>query len=143
MSITELQTRIDAISAEITRQKEALTNLERSKIAAQRQLNAVRDPVARVPLELSSAIFIHCLPVRQEPGVRHPPMLFLHVCHAWTDIALSTPALWAAMHAHGPKADLESLLTTWFKRAHSRPLSVSLPRGITPETTALMERHAH
>ncbi|KAJ7486637.1 hypothetical protein FB451DRAFT_1362941, partial [Mycena latifolia] len=143
MSAEEIQVCIDAISVEITRQKEVLTNLERRKSAAQRQLNAVRDPVARLPLELSSEIFIQCLSGREEPGVHHAPMLFLNVCHAWTDIALATPALWAAVYADGPKADLESLLSTWLQRAGSRPLSISLPAEITHGITTVMRRHAH
>ncbi|KAJ7486599.1 hypothetical protein FB451DRAFT_771653 [Mycena latifolia] len=143
MSVEEIQARIDAISGEITRQKEILKNLERSKSAAQCQLNACRDPVARLPLELSSAIFIQCLPVHEEPSARHAPMLFLNVCHPWTDIALATPALWATVYADSPKADLESLLDTWLKRAGSRPLSISLPAEITHGITAVMRQHAH
>ncbi|KAJ7486707.1 hypothetical protein FB451DRAFT_1391595 [Mycena latifolia] len=143
MSIIELQGRIAAISADITRQKEVLTNLERSKSAALRALNALRDPVARLPLELSSEILIQCLPAREAPSVHHAPMLLLHVCNAWTDIALATPALWAAVHADVPKADLESLLDTWLKRAGSRPLSVSLPTEHSRVITALIEQHAH
>ncbi|KAJ7486654.1 hypothetical protein FB451DRAFT_1534603 [Mycena latifolia] len=109
--------------------------------AAQRALNALRDPVARLPLELSSAIFVRCLlGSREALGVRHAPMLFLNVCNAWTDIALATLALWAGVHADGAKADLESLLDEWFKRAGSRALSVSLPEGHTREVTAVIRR---
>ncbi|KAJ7657495.1 hypothetical protein B0H17DRAFT_1213535 [Mycena rosella] len=93
MSVQELQARIDVVSADIDRQKQLLKKLERSKSALQRQLNAVRDPVSRLPLEISSEIFIHCLPSTSnpQPGAREIPMLFLNICNAWSDIALSNP----------------------------------------------------
>ncbi|KAJ7486697.1 hypothetical protein FB451DRAFT_1126954, partial [Mycena latifolia] len=100
MSIPELQARIEALSADIDtyintrRQNAVLVDLERRKSAAQRALNALRDPVARLPLELSSAIFVQCLPESKEPSANDAPMLFLNVCNAWTDIALATHALW-------------------------------------------------
>ncbi|KAJ7453624.1 hypothetical protein B0H11DRAFT_1665734, partial [Mycena galericulata] len=98
MSVEELQARIAKISADIELQKAVLKNLERSKILFQRQLNSVRDPVARLPLEISSEIFIQCLPPLPVPGAHRAPMLLLNVCNAWTGIALSTPALWASIH---------------------------------------------
>ncbi|KAJ7457320.1 hypothetical protein FB451DRAFT_1008992, partial [Mycena latifolia] len=90
------------LSADISRQKEVLKSLERSKSAAQHQLNALRDPVARLPVELSSEIFIQCLPSRPAPNAGDAPLLLLSICKAWTDIALSTPALWTAIHADKP-----------------------------------------
>ncbi|KAJ7449979.1 hypothetical protein B0H11DRAFT_1877557, partial [Mycena galericulata] len=96
MSAEELQiwALIEDISADIERQEEVLRQLRYSKCAAQRRLNAIRDPVARLPLEISSSIFVDSLERFPEPGARDAPMLFLNVCCAWTSIALSTPELW-------------------------------------------------
>ncbi|KAJ7628084.1 hypothetical protein B0H17DRAFT_1285360, partial [Mycena rosella] len=99
MSVAELQARIDSLSADIDRHKKVLQDLERSKSATQRQLNAIRDPVARLPLEISSEIFIQCLSTRPRPGALHAPMILANICTIWTDIALSTPSLWAAIDA--------------------------------------------
>ncbi|KAJ7876575.1 hypothetical protein B0H13DRAFT_2548593 [Mycena leptocephala] len=55
MSVTELQAHIAQLSADIEQ-------LENRKSAAQRQLNAIRDPVSQLPLEISSEIFRQCLP---------------------------------------------------------------------------------
>ncbi|KAJ7509516.1 hypothetical protein B0H11DRAFT_1251459 [Mycena galericulata] len=127
MSVHELESRIEKLSADIARQKEILTDLEKSKSLVQRQLNAVRDPMARLPLEISSEIFVRCLPPFPQPGIQHFPMLFLSICNAWTDIALSIPALWSAIRIFSPRAEeFPELLTTWLQRAHNRPLSVSL-----------------
>ncbi|KAJ6541783.1 hypothetical protein B0H19DRAFT_883727, partial [Mycena capillaripes] len=90
-------------------------------------LNAVLDPIARLPLEISSDIFLRCLPPFPEPGTRYFPMLFLHVCSAWTNIALSTPALWAAVRIAFPCAEgFKEGLQAWLRRAGNNPLSICL-----------------
>ncbi|KAJ7046944.1 hypothetical protein C8F04DRAFT_1387461 [Mycena alexandri] len=126
MSIKDLATRIEVLSAEIERQKKVLNQLERSKKAAQRQLNALRDPIARLPLEISSEIFLQCIPSYphwQTPKPRVAPMLLLNVCNAWSNIALSNPALWVALAIDKP---CDEFLQIWLQRARGYPLSVSL-----------------
>ncbi|KAJ6577777.1 hypothetical protein B0H19DRAFT_985394, partial [Mycena capillaripes] len=106
MSIEEIQARIDQFSADINLQKTDLKQLECDKSAAQRELNAIRDPMARLPLELSSDIFLQCLPETPMPDACVAPMLLLNVCNMWSDIALSTPALWATISLNSP-ADIQ------------------------------------
>ncbi|KAJ7653381.1 hypothetical protein B0H17DRAFT_1100900 [Mycena rosella] len=142
MSIAELEARIDKISADIVRQKEVLKNLQRSKSVAQRDLNAIRDPVARLPLEISSEIFIESLPSHPSPDARHPPLLFLTVCNEWADIALATTELWASINLDDQRSGPPSLLETWLKRAGSRALSLSLPPKIIGEIYPIIGRHA-
>ncbi|KAJ7457929.1 hypothetical protein B0H11DRAFT_202993 [Mycena galericulata] len=137
MSVKELQARIEKISTDIERQKEVLHDLERSKSLAQRQLNAIRDSVARLPLEISTEIFIQCLPLLPEPGAHNIPMLLLNICNTWTGLALSTPALWDAIRVVSPRAEgFPQLLRTWLNRARNRSLFVSLTntfhQGIAP-----------
>ncbi|KAJ7302355.1 hypothetical protein DFH08DRAFT_945691 [Mycena albidolilacea] len=124
----QLRMRISDLQTEIDLQRKLLRKLEDDKILAQRQLNAVLDPVARLPLEISSEIFLQSLDAPfPEPGALHISMLLLSICSAWTDIALATPALWVASHITFPCAlGLKKLLPIRFKRAHNRSLSVSL-----------------
>ncbi|KAJ6541981.1 hypothetical protein DFH09DRAFT_1041357 [Mycena vulgaris] len=98
-----------------------------------------------MPLEISSEIFIQCLPSRPKPGGRHLPMLLLDICNAWTDIAHSTPQLWDAIHVDDPVNDLASLLDAWLKRASNRVLSISFPQSliITGEVASVIGRYAH
>jgi len=140
MSVKELQARIDKLVAVIDLQKEVLKQLEHSKSAAQRQLNAIRDPVARLPLEISSAIFLQCLP-RAYPKLRarSPPILLLNVCQAWTEIALSTRALWAALHIDFPAVEM---LQTWLQRTRNHPLSISLRRCLDSRVTTILRQYA-
>ncbi|KAJ7453598.1 hypothetical protein B0H11DRAFT_2200804 [Mycena galericulata] len=128
MSVEELQARIAKISADIELQKAVLKNLEHSRILVQRQLNSVRDPVARLPVEISSEIFIQCLPpLPFRPGAHEVPMLLLNICSAWTDIALSTPALWATIFISLPcTEEFQQLLETWLQRSRKHPSSVCL-----------------
>ncbi|KAJ7680114.1 hypothetical protein B0H17DRAFT_1076941 [Mycena rosella] len=136
MSVAELQARIDSLSANILRHKQVLKDLECSKSAAQRQLNAIRDPI-------SSEIFIQCLSTRPRPGSRHAPMILANICTSWTDIALSTPSIWAAVDADKPISDLASLLDIWLSRAGSHALSISLPTNLLGNIPAVVARHAH
>ncbi|KAJ6466436.1 hypothetical protein C8R45DRAFT_839249 [Mycena sanguinolenta] len=60
-------------------------------------------PVCRLPAEITSEIFVYCLPTSysdHDVNTANPsqaPMLLLHICRNWRDIAISTPALWAKM----------------------------------------------
>ncbi|KAJ6500823.1 hypothetical protein C8R45DRAFT_81687 [Mycena sanguinolenta] len=72
--------------------------LGQDRCLVQRQLNAVNDPMAPLPLEISSDIFLRCLPLDLSmPGARNFPMLLQNVCSHWNAVAISTPALWADM----------------------------------------------
>ncbi|KAJ7757815.1 hypothetical protein DFH07DRAFT_742044, partial [Mycena maculata] len=102
-SVKELQTRIKNISIDIKRQKEVLKQLVADKSLAQCQLNAILDPVARLPLDISSGIFLQCLPPLSQPRSTNIPLLLLNICHSWSQIALSTPALWAAIRIDFPR----------------------------------------
>jgi hypothetical protein len=139
--VQELRARIDKLSAEIELQKELLKKLEHDKSLVQRQLNAALDPVARLPLEISSEIFLQSLPTYPKPSPRVVPMLLLNICNAWTSIALSTPALWASIQIVFMQAEgFEEGLQAWFHRACNRPLSIALD-GKCDKGVAIFWRH--
>jgi hypothetical protein len=144
MSVKELQARIVKISADIDLQKEVLKQLEKDKSAAQRQLNAVQDPlVARFPLEISSRIFLECIPLLPVPGARFAPMLLLNVCHSWTNIALSTGALWAVIDIgfSGRPQAKRQILKLWLHRARNYPLSITLYNGLKNGAAPILGRY--
>ncbi|KAJ7302101.1 hypothetical protein DFH08DRAFT_991933 [Mycena albidolilacea] len=107
------------------RDSEVLKDLERDRSLAQRHLNAVTDPVARLPLELSSKIFIHTLPLLPVPAAIDAPLLLLNICSAWRNIALSTSALWDAIHISAWTEGSKELVPKWLECAGDRPLSIS------------------
>ncbi|KAJ7828000.1 hypothetical protein B0H13DRAFT_304508 [Mycena leptocephala] len=142
-SVEELRARLEKLSTDIDLQKEVLKKLEKDRSLVQWQLNAVLDPVARLPFEISSAIFLHCLPATlAEVGARHVPMLLLNICNTWSNIALSTPSLWAAIHIVFPRPDgFKELLPAWLQRAGNRLLSVTLRGTVDGDVAAIIWRH--
>ncbi|KAJ6577773.1 hypothetical protein B0H19DRAFT_568695 [Mycena capillaripes] len=130
MSVEEIQARIDQFSADIDQQKLKLRQLERDKSSAQRELNAICDPImARLPSEISSHIFLHCLPETPVPNAGVAPILLLHVCSAWRNIALFTPALWATISINSSTPADSQIWGPWLRRACDYPLSISFAHG--------------
>ncbi|KAJ6510659.1 hypothetical protein C8R45DRAFT_1068621 [Mycena sanguinolenta] len=118
MSVEELHAHIVRLDTEIDLQKELLKKLEHDRSLVQRQLNAALDPVARLPVEISSEIFLY--------GTQ-PAAVLMNICHAWSEIALATPTLWMSLRIDFPCAeDLVEALPVWFQRARNRPLSLTI-----------------
>ncbi|KAF7366766.1 F-box domain-containing protein [Mycena sanguinolenta] len=107
-----------------------------SKSVAQRELNALRDPIALLPVEISSKIFLQCLPPLPYPTRHEAPMLLMNVCHLWSNIALSTPMLWASLHLKRRRSS-DEVLQSWLPRARDCSLSLSV-HGMS----ALFQRYA-
>ncbi|KAJ7649956.1 hypothetical protein FB45DRAFT_819021, partial [Roridomyces roridus] len=137
MSTKGLEAEIAQVSVEIWRQKDVLRKLESSKSLLQQQLNAIRDPISRLPLEISSEIFRQCLGSGHPPGCVQPnaqlaPLVLLNICHTWTDVALSNPTMWASIHIPllrvrtGRGFGFAELLGMWLRRAGSHPLQLFL-----------------
>ncbi|KAJ7223927.1 hypothetical protein C8J57DRAFT_969121, partial [Mycena rebaudengoi] len=83
----------------ITQQRRVLEGLEARRTSIQLQLDRVPYPILTLPLEITSEIFIQCLP--EPPALENAhidalqaPLLLLHICKEWRRIALSLPALW-------------------------------------------------
>ncbi|KAF7375500.1 F-box domain-containing protein [Mycena sanguinolenta] len=126
MSVDSLRARIATLDSEIELQKRLLRRLENDKSLAQQQLNAALDPMARLPLEISSEIFFQSLSMRPS-GEQDVPTVLLRICHAWTDIALAAPRLWTTVGIHFPCGDhFAEVLPIWFQQAGNFPLSVSI-----------------
>ncbi|KAJ7205851.1 hypothetical protein C8J57DRAFT_1405192, partial [Mycena rebaudengoi] len=115
-SVSLLRARLADISTSIDRQKKVLEDLERSRTDTQHQLNCLLDPISRLPVEISSEIFIHCLPDHDE---RDPT--------TWANIARSTPALWDTIRLDFPRAEgFEHLFDSYLARSQSRGLALTL-----------------
>ncbi|KAJ7456792.1 hypothetical protein B0H11DRAFT_225715 [Mycena galericulata] len=136
--VSEIHKRIDKLSSEISRQRDILRDLENQKSAAQGELNTILDPMSRLPLEISSDIMLRCLPTTAKADPQAAPMVFLNICRVWSNIALATSALWAAMpHVNTAMSDdFGRLMGLWVARAGTRPLTLSL-RGSMYSETAL------
>ncbi|KAJ7236231.1 hypothetical protein C8J57DRAFT_1479313 [Mycena rebaudengoi] len=140
-SVAVLRARLADISTNITRQRKVLEDLECSRADTQRQLNSMLDPIGALPVEISSEIFILCLP---DSGDRHPnpataPLLLLRICKAWADIARSTPTLWDIIHVDFPRPEgFENLFGSYLARARGRGLSLTLTGDCDEDSFALL-----
>ncbi|KAJ6593180.1 hypothetical protein B0H19DRAFT_1245980 [Mycena capillaripes] len=114
-STTDLCERIEQLSAAIELQKQVLRDLETNRINARRALNA---------------IFMRCLPDSPGPDLDSAPMLLLGICQRWSDIAISTPSLWATIHSGCPQErdalDFDKGFEIWLSRAKGSLLSLHL-----------------
>ncbi|KAK7039416.1 hypothetical protein R3P38DRAFT_476671 [Favolaschia claudopus] len=111
------------------------------------QQPAADDLMGRLPFEISSQIFIHCLPGKQKDRTacpEHAPLLLLNICNAWTDIAKSTPLLWSTIHIEFPRpVSFKELVEAWFIRARNYPLTLSLRGQCHPHIFAVIWNHSH
>ncbi|KAJ7112486.1 hypothetical protein C8R44DRAFT_741574 [Mycena epipterygia] len=107
-----------------------------------------RPPALELPYELSSQIFIYCLPLhhRVRPTRKRAPLQLAQICSQWRAVAPSTPKLWSSIYlefpAGGPYDGIPmllgipgaeavqdhtcDLLKLWLARAADYPLSITL-----------------
>ncbi|KAJ7133362.1 hypothetical protein C8R44DRAFT_977540 [Mycena epipterygia] len=146
MSVPELCARLEDLVAAIQTQKAVLEDLERTKTDVLRQLNHLRDPITRLPPEITSEIFLQCLPVPNEGS--HPStaaLLLLNICSSWTDRALSTGALWTELALEVPRnstIQYQEHVARSLARAHGQPSSLFLSGYAEDDIVATVARHA-
>ncbi|KAF7332505.1 F-box domain-containing protein [Mycena kentingensis (nom. inval.)] len=96
-TITDLRLQICRLELEIDRQ-EANLSAKRSLLCELQSKLARRNPtfpILSLPPEITSEIFVHCLPEELAPAnYNKAPFVLLRVCKAWNRVAMSTPALW-------------------------------------------------
>ncbi|KAJ7744276.1 hypothetical protein DFH07DRAFT_963810 [Mycena maculata] len=136
--ISENQTRLDALNAQIEALRTAMEQLitERDEIAdSVKRRTTVISPLRRVPSELICEIFSLSQFTRRIGGeiVNCPPWYLGHVCRSWRYSALSTPFLWSSIEISKPSIDVPltdiyplSMIETQLLRSGSVPLQVSV-----------------
>ncbi|KAF7352059.1 F-box domain-containing protein [Mycena venus] len=118
--------------ADIQHQLEVLKTRERDLEAA---LASVVYPVLTLPPEITSRIFLKCLPFhgRVQPSATKAPLVLAQVCRHWRDVALATARLWSSIdlkfevgRRNIPDNGTMPLLRTWLSRAKRSPISLTL-----------------
>ncbi|KAF7332643.1 F-box domain-containing protein [Mycena kentingensis (nom. inval.)] len=134
MSTASLRAQIAALDGEISAQRQHLLDLETARDALDAQLRrAATFPIDKLPTELMSEVFIHCLesnPWHSEPRDSHyAPRLLMNVCKRWALIAACTPALWKQLrlgitHTHQWKSNrwqrLLDVAALWLRNFKTR-----------------------
>ncbi|KAF8972137.1 hypothetical protein BDZ97DRAFT_2070738 [Flammula alnicola] len=108
--------------------------------AAIMALHSLLSPIQRLPPEILTEVFIHCLPRAQfvEPNGTDAPLLLMQVCTGWWRICVSSPQLWSSLDIFpkNPKpaecdedvliSNRALLLNVWIPRSGDLPLSLSM-----------------
>ncbi|KAJ7234799.1 hypothetical protein C8J57DRAFT_995544, partial [Mycena rebaudengoi] len=70
--------------------------LDNRRSAVQLKLDQYTYPVITLPPEITSEIFLQCLPAGQyiSPHLSNAPLVFLAVSRAWRNLSLANPSLW-------------------------------------------------
>ncbi|KAK7049153.1 hypothetical protein R3P38DRAFT_2872899 [Favolaschia claudopus] len=130
-SAAHLRGELHDLSSAIETQKLVLKNLLKQQSDVRKRLNAVLDPMALLPLELQSEIFLRCVSDNLDRIMdpKNFPLAFLLVSRLWRDIALSTPRLWTRLRINVfPNSNIasEELVSSWIKLAGNLPMSLTL-----------------
>lgn len=134
-----LRSRQLELDTEIALLRAQLGVLQSERDLIQLRLDAVVYPVLTIPPEVTSEIFLHCLPSRPEPDPSFAPMLLTHICHEWSVIASSTPGLWTSLDLVACKGDspfaLADVADKWFSRSASCPLTLRVHDHYGPSSS--------
>ncbi|KAJ7724881.1 hypothetical protein B0H16DRAFT_1895312 [Mycena metata] len=144
MSNDALRAEVESLTSSISRQQLRLRVL-------QAQLDSIVYPVLTLPPEITSEIFLQCVPIEWErDGVnkREAPLLLTQICGDWRRTAVSTPALWTTFEVRYSTpglVHLPEIAETWLSRACGCPLTVNI-WGVFPaeckRTFETFQRHA-
>ncbi|TFK30381.1 hypothetical protein FA15DRAFT_662339 [Coprinopsis marcescibilis] len=129
---------LTALDDEIARVEQTLSRLRSLQPVLRRDINRLHSPMLnRLPTELVSEIFIHCIPEQsdliaasQSEGVS--PLFLGTVCSAWRQIAWNTPTLWTSPNLLLSKLRLRTqaeLLEEWIGRSGDLLLTLKLHCG--------------
>jgi len=132
VQLTDLEQRTEKAKAE-------LANLQRQSFKLRMKFNYHHEPfIHRLPPEVSSRIFLFCLPIRHFQQIITPPgrcefeedsrpiqLVIGAVCHHWREIAWSTPQLWNVLclsvsrNTHPVRSQM---VQSWLQRSGQLPL---------------------
>ncbi|KAJ7698143.1 hypothetical protein B0H17DRAFT_1177509 [Mycena rosella] len=105
--------------------KERQRRLNNEKTAIQQSIDLIVYPILTIPVEITSEIFLHCLPDEpQRPSVSAAPMLLGAVCREWRVISRGDRRLWATMKIDFTRG--HRFVEEWLLRAGNMPLSLTL-----------------
>ncbi|KAJ7604210.1 hypothetical protein FB45DRAFT_1083159 [Roridomyces roridus] len=131
-SNADLRACLAAVDAAISEHMIRLQKLEDYRQSVLRELGSIVYPVLSLPNEITSEIFLQCLPDIPGPNLNSKtfPRAPLGVCKAWRALALSTPRLWMHLGLDLRSASVRwkwrELIEIWFSRAapHLSTLSI-------------------
>ncbi|KAJ7155173.1 hypothetical protein C8R46DRAFT_1005310 [Mycena filopes] len=128
------------IHFEIAKCERELAALKEELVAAEESLDRIIYPVLTLPNEITSKIFVVCLPShgRVRPCPQTAPLVLAQVCGHWRDVALSTSELWCSVDLDSRSPGSSRVLEAWLSRAKRCPLSLTFRDGIGRQNSLLI-----
>ncbi|KAJ7451521.1 hypothetical protein B0H11DRAFT_1877212 [Mycena galericulata] len=131
-SVAEQRVTLTEIKSKIVRCKNELDALEKEQQEVEDGLALVVYPILTLPNEITSRIFIDCLPTDGPvcPSPHTAPLLLAQICRHWREVAFSTRKIWSSIRLSSPSSGeppqhvAGALLQTWVSRAKGHPLSL-------------------
>ncbi|KAJ7909106.1 hypothetical protein B0H13DRAFT_1452762, partial [Mycena leptocephala] len=92
----ERRAALSEVKSRITLYKKYIGELEKQQGELEASLSLVIYPVLTLPIDITSRIFLHCLPThgRVVPSPSTAPLVLAQICRHWRQVALSTCRLW-------------------------------------------------
>ncbi|EIW87333.1 hypothetical protein CONPUDRAFT_161899 [Coniophora puteana RWD-64-598 SS2] len=100
------------------------------------EANLALPAASRVPLEVITKVFQHCIPHDTvcRSSACEAPLLLGHVCSAWRALLHATPSLWTSLCIHLPGSpiwwedfvdEVLAIMDMWIRYSSSLPVSIS------------------
>lgn len=82
----------------------------------------------RLPTEILSHIFVHCLPDSKllQPEMKLAPILLTRICRRWREVAVGMSSLWCRVFAECNWQQTAFCYNSWLERSRGCPLSLAL-----------------
>ncbi|KAJ7435659.1 hypothetical protein B0H11DRAFT_1886824 [Mycena galericulata] len=134
--------RLEGVRSTILEYQTSLAALEEKRHKLEMELAEVVYPVLTLPSEITSRIFVECLPAhgRVRPAPHTAPLSLTQTCRQWREIAIASCMLWRSVNLclDGRSSDSAlPRLRQWFARTKGQPLSLTIRSGTT-ETTPIL-----
>ncbi|KAG1830973.1 hypothetical protein DFJ58DRAFT_252670 [Suillus subalutaceus] len=103
-------------------------------------------PLWRLPTEVLSQIFCHCLPQipklgeLQSPSKLAVPMSLTRICRRWREVVVDMPNLWCVLLVEVDDGNWQQVAfcyDSWLKRTRERPLSLKIHFHAVDHSTKL------
>ncbi|OAX37660.1 hypothetical protein K503DRAFT_719457 [Rhizopogon vinicolor AM-OR11-026] len=136
---------LDTIVDKIKNLRQQLVEEQHKIVHSMNLHRGYRSALWRLPVEVLSQNFVHCLPKTDYWSISpmEGPMLLTNICRRWREVVVNMPSLWCRLTVGGlTKAQRKTTFCydSWLKRSRQRPLSLRIyyvPKDITMIHTLL------
>ena len=127
--VVEMEVETMRLDDEMCRLRQVMDSLARERQNLAQSLDEHRSlvaPIRRIPQEMLSEIFSHCIGSLPCIEGDSAPMLLTFVCSRWRRVVISSPALWSNIYVAYYDRPSVNMLEIWLARSGVFPLRLSV-----------------